>query len=397
MSPSSKPIIRKKRRREESSSPTSPTPKRKKKYPRAAPASTTPYSRKFQQHLIDHGVFPPEYRYPNGEKPAKPSNWEEINETILRPHNSLTPSTFTEDQFEEFREADAYAAKEAAVMVSVIPMIEGRPGDRRCIGGDYIFENLKPLTDGSLGYAKPDRFVGARPEQLDGDVLNELKRHVVPSSQKDLPIVPNFFLEAKGPDGSTAVAIRQACYDGAFGARGMQALLSYTYTSKEKDKDADKDKDKVGELLYDNNAYTITSIYHGGQLKLYTTHMLEPTAPGRRPEYIMTSLRSFAMTDTAETFRRGATVYRNARDWAKEKRDELIRRANERLAEGEERESGNGSGSGSEEVSDKLSASDSDMLSDGCDWVSSDGLSSEHTEREASKFAIDIRPTRLPD
>jgi hypothetical protein len=39
------------------------------------------------------------------------------------------------------------------------------------------------------------------------------------------------------------------------------------------------------------------------------------------------------MADTAETFRQGATYYRNARDWAKEQRDEAIRRANERAGE----------------------------------------------------------------
>jgi hypothetical protein len=39
------------------------------------------------------------------------------------------------------------------------------------------------------------------------------------------------------------------------------------------------------------------------------------------------------MADTAETFRQGATYYRNARDWAKEQRDEAITRANERAGE----------------------------------------------------------------
>ncbi len=34
------------------------------------------------------------------------------------------------------------------------------------------------------------------------------------------------------------------------------------------------------------------------------------------------------MTDTAETFRQGAMYYRNARDWAKEQREEAIRLAN---------------------------------------------------------------------
>ncbi len=36
------------------------------------------------------------------------------------------------------------------------------------------------------------------------------------------------------------------------------------------------------------------------------------------------------MIDTIDTFRQGATAYRNARDWTKEQRDEAFKRANER-------------------------------------------------------------------
>lgn len=42
------------------------------------------------------------------------------------------------------------------------------------------------------------------------------------------------------------------------------------------------------------------------------------------------SARGVYMTHNRETFREGATVYRNARDWTKEQRDKAIRRANER-------------------------------------------------------------------
>ena len=63
---------------------------------------------------------------------------------------------------------------------------------------------------------------------------------------------------------------------------------------------------------------------------MYTSHPAQPNGPGSRSEYYMTQLRSFAMTDTAETFRQGATAFRNVRDW-KEQRDEAIRWANERV------------------------------------------------------------------
>ncbi|KAF9784284.1 hypothetical protein IL306_007297 [Fusarium sp. DS 682] len=62
--------------------------------------------------------------------------------------------------------------------------------------------------DSTLVRGNPDLYYGARPEQLDQKVRQELGSHIIPSTQHDLPIVPNFFLEVKGPDGSAAVAKR---------------------------------------------------------------------------------------------------------------------------------------------------------------------------------------------
>ncbi|KMW68959.1 hypothetical protein BDDG_13161 [Blastomyces dermatitidis ATCC 18188] len=276
--------------------------------------STTPYNRNFQQNLIDHGVYPDGYEYPDGRIPVMPNNWEEINETLARPRSSLSPSKFSDEHFQKFKRADTHASKEQPVTTSVIPIIEGDVDDPKCTGGGYLLGNLAPLTDGTLAQAKPDHFYGARPEQLNRRIRNELCNYIIPSTQDDLPMIPNFFLEAKGPDGSLAVATQQACYDGALGARGMHTLQSY----------------QQDRSTYDNSAYTLTSTYHGGQLKLYTTHLTEPEGPGHRPEYIMTQLNTWGMTGNLETFRQGACAYRNARDWAKEKRDGFIRLANER-------------------------------------------------------------------
>ncbi|KAK3169511.1 hypothetical protein OEA41_008895 [Lepraria neglecta] len=88
--------------------------------------------------------------------------------------------------------------------------------------------------------------------------------------------------EAKGPDGSAPVCELQAMYDGALGARGIHELRSYVDP----------------ETAYDNNAYTITSTYH-------------------------------------DTFRQGASALRNARDWAKEKREELMIAANGKVPDAE--------------------------------------------------------------
>jgi hypothetical protein len=277
--------------------------------------SSGPYSRNFQQKLIDSGVYPDEYEYPDGRVPPEPDNLEEINEILTQPRPSLSPSQFSNKKFREFKRADAHISKENKATKTVIPVIEGKITDNKCVEGDVLFTNLTPLTNDMLTAAKPD-LCGARPEQLNRRVRDELSGHIIPSTQDDLPIAPNFFLAAKGPDGSAAVAKRQACYDGALGARGMHSLQSYG-------------QDKA---THDNKAYTITSVYYGGTglLQMYTSHPTQLTSPGGQPKYCMNQLNTWGMTGNAETFRQGATAYRNARDWTKEQRDQAIKRANER-------------------------------------------------------------------
>ena len=97
------------------------------------------------------------------------------------------------------------------------------------------------------------------------------------------------------------------------GARGMHELRSYIDQ----------------ESLFDNNTYTSTSTYHhSGLLTIHTTYPTASESPTNPIEYRMTQLRSFAMTDAPDTFRQGAGALRNARDWAREKREELITAAN---------------------------------------------------------------------
>lgn len=134
----------------------------------------------------------------------------------------------------------------------MVPVIEGKISGYKCLEGEVLFTNLRPLKTDMLTAAKPDLYYGARPEQLDRRVRDELSGHISPLTQNDLPIAPNFFLAAKGPDGTAAVARGQACYDGALGARGMHSLQSYG----------------VDGAVHDNNACTITSIYSDGQLKM---------------------------------------------------------------------------------------------------------------------------------
>ena len=117
-------------------------------------------------------------------------------------------------------------------------------------------------------------------EQIDKRVREELGPYIIPST---LPWLPNFFVKEKGPDGSTAVAEPQACYDGALGACGIYKLQSFGTDAA---------------TTYDNNAYTITSTYHGGTLKMYT-HQTRPGYEHRRPPpQVCTLTQSPAWTHT---------------------------------------------------------------------------------------------------
>ncbi len=284
----------------------------------ATTRNTGPYDRAFQQHLIDFGIYPGGYEYPDSRVPSEPDNIEQLRAALLRRRRSLSPTRFSNEDFRKFQRADAHAAKEKQVVSSVIPIIEGDIGDLKCVAGDIPFTNLDHLTDGSLVPGNPDLYYGARPEQLNRRVREELSHRIGPSTQRDLPIAPNFFLAVKWRDGTPGVAQRRACYDGALGARGMQSLRLYGSAE--------------AEPLYDETTRTITCTYHDGQLKIYATHPIQATAPEFRTEYVMTQVKAYALTSDVETFRHGAAAYRNARDWAKQQRDAAIKLANEKAA-----------------------------------------------------------------
>ena len=196
-------------------------------------------------------------------------------------------------------------------MSTVLPVIYGKsniPNE-----GDLVFTRLDPIANDVTVDAKPDFYDGARLENLDKRVQEDLGNFIIPTGHVSAPVVPNFFLEAKAPRGGADIAKRQACYNGALGARAMHQLQSYTQAP-----------------VYDGKGYTISTTYHAGTgtMQMYTTHPTE--GPRGSTEYHMTQVRAFALTGSLDTFRQGATAFRNARDWAQEQRVAFIPAANER-------------------------------------------------------------------
>ena len=201
-------------------------------------------------------------------------------------------------------------------MSRVVPMIAGTaeiPNE-----GHIPFTNFDSMTNETTVKLVPDYYDGALAKDIHAKVRHDLNKKVMPTKHPKDPVAPNFFLEAKALMGGVDVGRRQACHDGAYGARAMHSLQSYGND----------------EPVYENNAYTFSSTYHAGNgvLQLFAHHLTASTIPGEPPEYHMTQLRTFAMTETCETFVNGLTAFRNTRDMAKEFRDGFIEAANARAS-----------------------------------------------------------------
>jgi len=79
-------------------------------------------------------------------------------------------------------QADADAVKEKQVTTTVIPIIEGKISDSKCVSGGIPFANLEHLTDGTIVAGNPDIYYGTRPEQLNRRIRDELNSYVIPST-----------------------------------------------------------------------------------------------------------------------------------------------------------------------------------------------------------------------
>ncbi|KAI1109214.1 hypothetical protein F5Y14DRAFT_444877 [Nemania sp. NC0429] len=272
------------------------------------------YDMEFEQYLIDHKVYPKGYIYPDRELTPEPGNHHNNRLAISAPRRSLSPSRFPPSSFTKFERANDLVISEGKVMSDVLPMIYG---DTDILNeGNLLFTNLDSITEDATVNPVPDFYDGIHPVSIEKEVRTSLNKIIIPTNHAQAPVAPNFFLEAKAPKGGVDVLRRQACLDGAYGARAMHALQNYGKKAPE----------------YDGNAYTFSSTYHAGTgaLSLYSHHVTAPATEGGRPEYHMTKLRGFDMTDTASTFIAGVSAFRNSREVAKRYRDRFILEANTR-------------------------------------------------------------------
>ena len=279
---------------------------------RSSHSTATPLSRRasaynteFAYQLIDSGISLPSRRHPA-------SNHQEWNEVLIQPRRSLSPSRMSDGHHHRFVDAIDDACIEAAVMSNVLPRIVG---ERRYSSSyNMRFGNLDPVAD-DLVVPQPDYYEGESIGLGSRQLRDQLHKSIVPSRQQHFPFLPNFFTEAKGPDGTVGVAHLQAAHDGAVGARGMHRTENLGRRRE----------------TFDNKARTVSSILDGaGHLRIFSHHISKPTGRGYPPQTHMTPLRSYSLTDSPETFRQVLGAYRNASDHAHHHRTETIKNAHRR-------------------------------------------------------------------
>lgn len=338
--------------------------------------SSRPADANFRQKLIDSRVYPYGYKYPNGDRPPLPPEWEKINQRLTQPRPSLSPSTFPDKEYQEFIDKDAEAHNEDAVKDSVLPAMLRAMKASDSAQKNILFTNVDPISDG-ITQAKPDYYSGAPTETILPEVRKKLDNIIVPSGHTHLPAAPNLFMEAKGPRGDQTEALLQACHDGAIGARAMQSLQAYGQETP----------------VYDNMARTISTIYHGGTLKMYAHSVGQPNGLGTEPEYYMHQMGTWGMTDNSDrnTFLRGATAFKNALDMTRECRDEAISSANE-TARQKTQEHGDVPANGEEQQGPQ----EADGDEDGSDDAEDDEEEEEGQDVAESSFMVST-PTEHAD
>ena len=269
----------------------------------------------FEQNIVSGGVVLPGYRQLCGSI-TRPENYQELRDVMGEYRPSLSPTLYSEVKFEEYQNDVYRSTNEAELLTNAWPTLNGKTNAPTGMNRSF---DMTPLTDGTIVDPKPDVFYGASYSRIDPRVRDNLAPYILASSNPRVPAAPNFFAEIKGPRGTGDVALLQTGYNGAVGARAYECLERYG--------------EKDIEIVFTSNAFTIATTFDGHLLRIFSVHTPPPAEAGGQTQYVLCQLRSFAMTDTPETFRAGATAYRNLRDWALERLDKVIEKANNKHSE----------------------------------------------------------------
>jgi len=280
--------------------------------------TTSPYTLNFEKKLLENGIT----QHDPTNAPANVGNWKERMEHKL-PKKLLSN---LEARFLEFQKTSAAADKEPQVMSFVYPFFRESARKDQLHGAQQNgpCKNWEPLIPppseadedkSTLVTPQPDLWDGIPPHKYK-KLRKKIPQWIIPARTRS-PSLPNFFGEFKSPSGTAGRAQRQACYDGALGARGMHKVQNIGR--------------EEGKEKYDKNAYTISFTYGSGSLTAYLHFLTPPKFPGDDIPYNMIMIGGWHLSGSLQGFLAGITAFRNARDMAAELRVQFANRAMRRL------------------------------------------------------------------
>lgn len=267
--------------------------------------------------MRDCGIYIRPNRFSDGRCVPTPTNVEEMREALNTKRETISPVAF-KPTYEYFHDIIWEWQSDEDWKRTALPLIEGnKPGFFS--GQDVTLTNLDPLTEWDATVRlRPNICDGAALDAVNPTVRCKLNKVIVPTRINCKLVCPNFFMISKTAGGDQMVLRRQIMHNGAIGARAMHMLQNYGQN----------------EPKYDGRAYTISVLYHNGVLYFFAHHVARGVEKGP-PEYFMTFLKATEICLTGEAAcLDGISAFRNARDWAKSTRDQLIKEANQRASFG---------------------------------------------------------------
>lgn len=234
--------------------------------------------------------------FPDGTSSPKPKNIAKI----LKALETLTLSPSLTQKAHNGFLAKWKNASRWVIKQHVTPLITGDDADI-LNSGNYSFTNLASITGGITANPMPDLFDGAHLDDVNEKVRKDLNKIIIPSEDAEVPIAPNFFLEARSTKEPPKVAEWQSMLNGAHGAHIIHALQNYGTGQKP---------------VYDGNAYTFTAVLYYNFLKLYAHHLTAPTKPGQPPGCHATLLKYYPI-ESVENYSAGRRALRSLRERAK--------------------------------------------------------------------------------
>ena len=264
----------------------------------------------FEQGMIRGQCYLEGHLLPNNSAIEKPYNMGEIIYAMKKEPSPLLASSLSTQSFERFKELNATSSNNAAEKF-IIPFLTGHRRQSCCMSpfNRCIF---RPALDGYIYLPTLDLDSGSKHELVNQAILKEYRPLLSPRRFQDLFIAPNLILEVASPRESMRTLMRGACYHGSLAAEFIIKLRMLS----------------MSDSLGDGNAYSFTSTFHNGTLKIFTTCIIgsrDRSSPGG---FHTTLLGTWAMTDSIRGYQEAVICLRNISAFANAKRALFIESAN---------------------------------------------------------------------